>query len=246
MPLTTISLLAAFGLASVHLFSQQLRLLQGVPRRHLLSTVGGMAVAFVILRLLPAISQHQETLQKATGNGFLGSLKNHAYIVVLLSFIVFYGLDRLAKRSRHNRKEAGKMDRASHTVFWLHIATFTLMNVLIGYFLLHRADGPLQHLLLFFTAMLFKFIINDHGLHEDHKDLYDDTGRWILAVAVLLGWGANYLVQVPAVGPALIQAFIAGGVLLNVLKEQLPEARQSRYRDFVLGALAYGALLVAF
>lgn len=115
MPLTTISLLAAFGLASVHLFSQQLRLLQRVPRRLLLSTVGGMAVAFVILRLLPAISQHQETLQKVTGNGFLGSLKNHAYIVVLLSFIVFYGLDRLAKRSRNNRKEAGKMDRASHT-----------------------------------------------------------------------------------------------------------------------------------
>lgn len=41
-----------------------------------------------------------------------------------------------------------------------------------------------------------------------------------------------------------MQAFIAGGIILNVLKEELPPARESRYWTFALGATAYGTLLV--
>lgn len=48
-----LSLLAAGGLAAVHLFSQRRRILDGVPRNRLLSAAGGLAVAFVALRLPP-------------------------------------------------------------------------------------------------------------------------------------------------------------------------------------------------
>jgi hypothetical protein len=92
--------------------------------------------------------------------------------------------------------------------------------------------------------MLFKFIVNDHGLHRLHGELYDDRGRWVLVLAVFLGWAINALVNVHPVGPALFQAFIAGGVLLNVLKEELPQERESRYWAFTLGAGVYGVLLV--
>jgi hypothetical protein len=61
--------------------------------------------------------------------------------------------------------------------------------------------------------MFFKFLVNDHGLHRDHKDLYDHKGRWILAVAVFVGWTINYSMEIPRFGPALLQSFIAGGVL---------------------------------
>lgn len=36
------------------------------------------------------------------------------------------------------------------------------------------------------------------------------------------------------------------GVLLNVLKEELPEQRESRYWVFALGAIGYALLLLAF
>ena len=39
-------------------------------------------------------------------------------------------------------------------------------------------------------------------------------------------------------------AFLAGGVTLNVLKEELPEERQSRFWPFLLGAAGYAALLL--
>lgn len=46
---------------------------------------------------------------------------------------------------------------------------------------------------------------------------------------------------------AVLFAFLAGGVVMNVLKEELPEERESRFWAFVLGAGLYaGVLLVAF
>ena len=73
------SFIAALGLAAVHLFSQTLRLLQGISRNQLISIVGGMAVAFVILRLLPAVAQHQQTLAEATSDTPFGFLNNQVY-----------------------------------------------------------------------------------------------------------------------------------------------------------------------
>jgi hypothetical protein len=50
---------------------------------------------------------------------------------------------------------------------------------------------------------------------------------------------------VPQAVLSLVLAFVAGGVILNVLKEELPEERESRFWAFALGAAGYGALLLA-
>ena len=45
----------------------------------------------------------------------------------------------------------------------------------------------------------------------------------------------------------MLFGFLAGGVVMNVLKEGLPDERESSFRAFALGAAAYAAvLLVAF
>ena len=124
------------------------------------------------------------------------------------------------------------------------MGTFALMNLLIGYMLVQHVESgqSLSFLLLFTLAMFFKFVVNDHGLHRDHKVLYDHIGRWTLAAAVFAGWAVNYWTEIPWIAPALLQSFIAGGVLLNVLKEELPDERKSRYWAFGLGpALTMGA-----
>lgn len=40
-------------------------------------------------------------------------------------------------------------------------------------------------------------------------------------------------------------AFLSGGVILNVLKEELPEERASRFWAFALGGVAYAVILLA-
>lgn len=240
------SLGAALVLASVHVFSQKLRILGGVPRNRLLSAVGGMAVAFVVLKLLPAIAAHQQTLEQATRGTALGALGNHVYILLLLSLLMYYGLELLARRSQEQSRQAGGNGDTSAGVFWIHMASFALMNLLIGYMLVDHAQAGKgwDFLIPFSLAMLFKFIVADHGLHSAHGGRYDRIGRWLLAAAVLGGLVVNYIAVLPAAAPALLQAFIAGGVLLNVLKEELPKERNSRYWVFFAGAAAYSVLLL--
>ena len=42
-----------------------------------------------------------------------------------------------------------------------------------------------------------------------------------------------------------LSAFLAGGIVLNVLKEELPEQRESHFWAFALGTGLYAALLLA-
>lgn len=237
------SLLAALCLTAVHLFSGRLRFLDGTPRSIWLSIAGGVSVAYVFVHLLPELAEGQEALAEALGEGLLSSLESHVYVLSLVGLAVFYGLQRAADSSRR-RKETGK-DGASSGVFWLHISSFAVYNGIIGYLLLRRGEGALDGLFLFSLAMALHFLVNDHGLREQHKEAYHRVGRWVISVAILLGWVLGVLVEVPEVWIAAITAFLAGGIVLNVLKEELPEERESRFWAFALGAALYATILLA-
>jgi zinc transporter ZupT len=92
--------------------------------------------------------------------------------------------------------------------------------------------------------MALHFVVNDHGLREAHKHVYDRIGRWILAAAVIVGWAIGQGTQIHEAAIAVLFAFLAGGLVLNVLKEELPEDRESKFWAFALGAATYAALLV--
>lgn len=239
-----LALAVAVLLALAHLFAGKLRFLDGAPRSIWLSIAGGVSVAYVFVHLLPELSQGQETIAEAMGEA-LAFVENHVYLVSLFGLAVFYGLEHTAALSRKSRKGVGEEDTTSPGVFWLNMASFSLYNVLIGYLLLHRIERGPEDLILFATAMLLHFIVNDYGLREHHKRDYRRLGRWILASAVLLGWTIGLAVEVPEAAIAVVIAFLAGGIVLNVLKEELPAERESRYWAFALGATAYAALLVA-
>jgi hypothetical protein len=49
---------------------------------------------------------------------------------------------------------------------------------------------------------------------------------------------------VPEQGVIALFSFLSGAIVLNVLKEELPEERKSRFLPFLAGAATYGALLV--
>lgn len=236
------TLCAAAGLSLVHIFAGHLRFLDVIPRSGWLSFAGGISVAYVILHLLPELGEAQEVVDEAAG-GILGALENHVYLLVLLGLTMFYGLERAAKQSRDSREESGGKDQTEPAVFWLHIASFAIYNAIIGYLLVERET--LLALAVFFIAMALHFVVNDYGLREHHKDAYDRIGRWVIAAAVFAGWTLGVTFEVPETVLFIPVAFIGGGVILNVLKEELPEERESRFGAFALGVVAYSALLLA-
>ena len=92
--------------------------------------------------------------------------------------------------------------------------------------------------------MVLHFCVNDYGLRDDYKQRYDHTGRWLLAGATVAGWGLGIAMEVGVTAVAVLFAFLAGGIVLNVLKEELPEERQSRFWAFALGVVTYTLLLL--
>ncbi len=239
-----VSLLAVAGLAMVHLFSGKLRFLEGTPRSVWLSMAGGVSVAYVFVHLLPELAEGQEIVAEAVDEG-LALLENHVYLLALVGLAVFYGLERLATSSRERTRGSGKEDSTSEGIFWLNISSFAVYNVLVGYLLLHRIASGLGALVLFSVAMALHFLVNDYGLREHHKGLYTRIGRWVVAGAALAGWAIGLVVEIPEIMIAVLTAFLAGGIILNVLKEELPQERRSRFWAFALGAVLYAAVLLA-
>lgn len=235
-----LSLLSALGLAAVHFVAGKLQFLKGIPRSRWLSLAGGASVAYVFLHLLPTLSRNQDVVAANLGAA-LSFLESHIYVIALAGLTIFYGLQRLATRSQAERAA----DKPSTAVFWIHILSFAVFNGIVGYLLLHLERPTTQALLFFALAMGLHFLVTDYGLEEQHQENYTRVGRWLVAAAVLLGWVIGYLTNVSEFVIAVLIAFLGGGVILNVLKEELPKERESRFSAFVLGVVVYTALLFA-
>jgi hypothetical protein len=130
-------------------------------------------------------------------------------------------------------------------VFWIHILSFSCLNGLVGYLLLHREQSGTASLTFFFIAMGAHFLVNDYGLRRHYQEAYNRIGCWLLAGSVFVGYGIGLLTPVSDLMLALLFAFLAGGVILNVIKEELPEEQESLFWAFALGAALYTVLLLA-
>lgn len=245
--MTISTAVAVLVLLLVHLFAGHLRFLDGIPRSRWLSIAAGISVAYVFLHVFPELGHTQQSL---TADGLLPWLEHHVYVVALLGLTVFYGVERLVK---HSRRESARRDAAREAdqsvtpvpaaVFWLHVGSFSVYNTLVGYLLVREQQEP-RVLFFFALAMAVHFLVNDYGLRQDHRGSYHDVGRWVLAAAVVLGSVMGELIAITEAATGLLFAFLGGGVVLNVLKEELPEERQSRFGAFAAGAAGYSLLLL--
>ncbi|WP_033542698.1 hypothetical protein [Planococcus sp. CAU13] len=239
MVMTT--LIYIIGFILIHLFSKNMKFLDAVPRSRFLSVAGGISVAYVFLFLLPELGHFQRELEGELDNGGWAFIESHIYIVAMLGLAIFYGLEVMVKQSKRrteNKEKAGK------GVFLVHIGSFALYNFLIGYLLVHQHDISSWGAFFYFFAMGLHFITNDKSLRSSHKKDYDKYGRWLLTAAIACGWIAGISTEVSGVVVSILVALLAGGVILNVMKEELPEERESSFLPFVIGMVSYSVLLL--
>ncbi len=240
--LTVPALLAALALGLVHVLASKLRFLEGTPRSRWLSAAGGISVAYVFVHLLPELEAAQQAVQ-AGAEGVVPFVEDHVWLVALLGLALFYGVEQHSLSARRQQAQRTGEDVTTGAAFWLSITSFAVYNALIGYLLLRGEAQDTTSLVLFTVALAVHFVVNDFGLREHHKQAYRRVGRWVLLVAVLVGWVVATITAISEAALGLVLAFIAGGVVLNVLKEELPGERQARFWAFALGAAAYAALL---
>jgi hypothetical protein len=235
--LATLFVLLFFAL---HLGSRRLEHLPPRTRSLIMSVAGGVAAAYVFLHLLPDLGQYGAAISPAlAGNGDgLG-----VYLLALLGVLAFFGIERLVVHSEEKSQAAGGEREVGPFLFWVHIGVFACNSFVIGMLLVDRAEATVYQA-LHAVALALHFIANDHALRLRHDRLHQRHGRWALAVAVLLGWAAGVMEAVPAILVNAMFAFVAGGIVFNVFKEELPSERGGSFIAFAGGAASYAGLLI--
>jgi hypothetical protein len=235
---------AVAALSTVHLTIGRLTFLRMIPRSQWLSLAGGVSVAYVFVRLLPDLARGQAIVNEAVPPA-LRFFEEHVYLLALAGLVAFYGLERIVRVSqdRPGGRYGESTTRAG--IYWLHTGMFALYNLLIGYLLVDRGERGAASLAPFVFAMGFHFLAMDFGLKETHRGEYYRSGRWVLVAALAAGSLVAVATPVAEVWIALFTAALAGAVVLNVLKEELPAERKSRLLPFFAGAAAYAVVLLA-
>lgn len=225
-------------LALVHTLGGKLRFIEYVPRSKWLSAAGGVSVSYVFVHLLPELAESAETLAEAAPAPEL--TEHAAWLLALAGLALFYGIETVSRGSR-GRREGGP---PANTVFWFSMTSYAIYNALIGYLLHERRDSGSLVLVIFAVAMALHFLVNDFALREHHQERYARVGRWLLVASIALGIVVGAFLSVPEWALAAVVSFIAGGIVLNVLKEELPREAESSFTAFAAAGVGYAALLV--
>ncbi len=223
-------LLALSILILIHLFGNQSRFLGWVWHGRFLSFASGVSFGYVFVDLLPALSASQPVL-KQSFNGVVPYLDKHAYLIALCGMLFYYGLQGPSKGSWDSK-------------FWISMAGYSLFNFFVGASLADPLDPSIQPIWLFTIAIGLHYFVHDHNLSQDHPESYEMQARWVLVGALLLGWLTGYFFNIPETLIALVVAFVAGGLIMNAMRYELPAKEGDSYRYFILGALGYSILLI--
>lgn len=162
--------------------------------------------------------------------------------MALAGVLFFYGIEKAI--IKFEKKNASDEDMAiEDDIFWWHIAIFAAFNIVIGYYFHHELEVNGTSSFFTFIALGFHFLINDYSLLQHHEKMYEGTGRWIMAGAVVVGWLIGAVFTIPDMISSALFALLAGAIVVNSFKEELPEDKESNYGFFFTGAIAYTILL---
>ena len=196
------------------------------------SFAGGTAVAYVFLHMLPDLVEYNEPIGKflIKSDWLTPFSELMIYIVALCGFLLYYGLEIMAERS-------GQSTTKKWLVFQLHIAMFCLYNFLITYTMSLRAQESIIATALFTFSMALHFVLTDRKFSRLYTKQFNHIYRTVLILSLLVGCLCSILFDpVNVVIAAFMLAFLAGSVLLNVFREELPSAGVMSFFWFTFGA----------
>jgi zinc transporter ZupT len=231
-------------LAGTFILGGRLKIGVKTHRRRWLSVAAGISTAYVFVQLFPEMFKAQEVFTKATAGGRLPFAEQRVYTSALAGFILLYGLEHLVAAPRQRRREERVTEGKGDLVYYLHIGGFAIYGGLVSYLMVDEGKRGLLFLILYFVAMFLHFLGADHSLRREHGRLYDRSGKWVLAGAVLTGWVAGSLSSIPETVLATLQGFVGGGVVINSMIMELPKENDGRFWPFCGGALGYALIIL--
>jgi hypothetical protein len=234
-----ISLIACLFLMLFHYLSPWIARKFPAQGKAFISFAAGASVTYVFLDMLPNLVEYNKPIGEFLIENFhLSRLKELAiYISTLCGFSIFYGLDLLAESYEKN----------DNRLYVLHLLMFCIYNFLITYTMSLRVEASLLATILFTVTMALHFVLGDQKFYRLYPIRFDKLGRFILIFSLFMGWLFSVIFDpVNVLALAFLTSFLAGSVLFNVFREELPCSTLSSYPWFLLGVFLISLCLMTY
>ena len=134
---------------------------------------------------------------------------------------------------------------AKKSTFWFSLTSYALFNFFVGYAVADRNNPEIQPLVLFTIAVALHYFTNDYALNKSHGKAYRKFGKWYLTGSLFAGWLLGFWFQLPPTAIALVDAFIGGGMIMNVICHELPSDNPNSLKAFIISAIGYSIILLS-
>ncbi|MDT8859559.1 hypothetical protein N0O92_04880 [Alkalihalobacillus sp. MEB130] len=225
-----------FAFILIHLFANELIPSSRIQRLKWFSFSGGLAVSYVFVYVLPTLHKEQ-ILVKKYGDYF--TMESELYFIGLLGVLIFYGIQKVVRKAQLKQNT-----QKARALFWLQILFFGFYNMLVAYTVISHDVLGVQAL-FYGLAVGMHFVAVAHDLWREYADIYNKVGRYVLALGIIAGWIMGVTLHVSPLVESIIFAFIAGAMILNVLKYELPPDDEAHFVTFTIGVVSYTAITMS-
>jgi hypothetical protein len=228
------SALSAMLLACIHLVFPRFEEAAHAIKFAWVSFTGGVAIGYVYLYLLPKLGDFTARVA-ANPDGQWEFLNYRAYLYSLVGFTGYFLAEQFAREGTSSARPR-TMTLAGG---------FFVYNLLIGYTVATIPHADILALIVATAALALHTLGIDHQIRSAGKGSFDSFIRWLLAAALMVGWGAGVLLSVPKELVVLMTAILAGGMIANVMFEEVPRNSVEQRAPFLLGILFFTAVALA-
>ena len=233
-----VAVLCVLAIGSCHWWASWVAARPIHQQRRWASVGGGAGLAYVFVHLLPELASGGAELSEAQGLiAYVPSPLVEAllFLVALGGVLVVFCLNVLMQQ----RKDAPPF------AVWLQLLSFATINYLYAYSLPSLLTTGIGYGVLCTVALSAHVLLMDRYAALHHPQRFRSFNRWLGSAALLLGLlHALVFHPVDALTLAMATAFLGGGLLMGVFREELPDANQARLPWLLAGCGGMGLLLL--
>ncbi len=222
---------------------------------HWLSLFSGISVSYVFLGLIPDIEKYKYNLNATSNVDEVIDSRFYA-ILILAGFTLFYSIEIFVKHHRKRITVNSNLTNTNHAVdillpcqnnfiLVMNVVIFSAYDFIISFLLPKKLKlFGAKNMWFYYVAMQAHFIVDDMSLHEHFGKRYDKYGRIPLVLCTIGGSIVGYFVTFPVWLIATIASFIAGGTIINIIKEELPAKSKGPVPLFLIAVVSYSILII--
>lgn len=216
---------------AIHYLSNVILPTGKMQRMKWFSFSGGLAVSYIFVYLLPTLHKEQMNIE----DPYLHlAMDSEIYFVGLTGVVAFLGIQILISQNHVSQTSS----------FWSAIIFYAAYNALVSFTVLSVEVSGIQAIFYCFAIGLH-FIAVAHDMWREFPDEYNQYGRGVLAIGIVVGWVLAIVTDLTPLFKSIIFAFVAGAMIFNVFKHEMPNEKETHFPTFAAAVVIYSTITMS-